>query len=340
MIDSDGDYPGTGSDGETGWGDGIYSGDSRSGGSGGGLSTVETEPAWQVGVVPSTIDSGDARAVPDVAMDSGVAEDTTSSRARCSDSSGHELGGRRLARRRGHECRLADLGWPDRHRRPGPRARRRHAATGYTQTLPALYSLPSADFHDIIYGNNGYSAGPGSTWSLGRNPRRQPARARARELPTCQHDQGQHTAPDERVAGQPFGFSVQVDDSDGNPVNSGTVTVSLTVDPTSATLIGTVTEPITDGTATFSGLSIEQVANGYTLTATVTGSSVSTTAGTINVTIPTSPYVTEVAVSSSPASPIFGEPVTLTATVSSIGGGTPTGTVSLKMARSISGKPA
>ena len=33
--------------------------------------------------------------------------------------------------------------------------------TGYTQTLPALYSLPSADFHDIVYGNNGYAAGPG-----------------------------------------------------------------------------------------------------------------------------------------------------------------------------------
>ena len=32
---------------------------------------------------------------------------------------------------------------------------------GYTQTLPALYQLPSSDFHDITSGNNGYAAGPG-----------------------------------------------------------------------------------------------------------------------------------------------------------------------------------
>ena len=94
--------------------------------------------------------------------------------------------------------------------------------------------------------------------------------------------------------------------------------------------MGTVTEPITDGTATFSGLSIDQVADGYTLTATVTGSSVSTTAGTLNVATPTSPYITEVAVSSWPVSSTFGEPVTLTANVSSIGGGTPNGTVTFE----------
>ena len=32
---------------------------------------------------------------------------------------------------------------------------------GPTQTLPALYGLPAADFHDITGGNNGYPAGPG-----------------------------------------------------------------------------------------------------------------------------------------------------------------------------------
>ena len=39
--------------------------------------------------------------------------------------------------------------------------------TGYTQTLPALYSLPSADFHDIVYGNNGDPAGPGYDLATG-----------------------------------------------------------------------------------------------------------------------------------------------------------------------------
>jgi hypothetical protein len=35
------------------------------------------------------------------------------------------------------------------------------ALDGYTQTLPALYSLPSSDFNDITVGDNGYLAGPG-----------------------------------------------------------------------------------------------------------------------------------------------------------------------------------
>lgn len=39
--------------------------------------------------------------------------------------------------------------------------------TGYTQTLPALYSLPSSDYHDILYGNNGDPAGPGYDLATG-----------------------------------------------------------------------------------------------------------------------------------------------------------------------------
>ena len=70
VIDSAGDYPGTGPTGEIGWGDGTNSG--SNGGSGGGLSTVESEPAWQTSVVSTSIDSSRARAVPDVAMDSGI----------------------------------------------------------------------------------------------------------------------------------------------------------------------------------------------------------------------------------------------------------------------------
>ena len=45
VIDSSGDYPGTGTSGETAWGFGTNSGEE--GGSGGGLSSVESEPAWQ-----------------------------------------------------------------------------------------------------------------------------------------------------------------------------------------------------------------------------------------------------------------------------------------------------
>src|SRR4051812_46633131 len=73
VIDSAGDYPGTGTAGEVAWDYGTQSG-SRGGG-GGGLSTVEPEPAWQNGVVPSSMDPGGVRAVPDVAVDSGSAQE-------------------------------------------------------------------------------------------------------------------------------------------------------------------------------------------------------------------------------------------------------------------------
>ena len=39
---------------------------------------------------------------------------------------------------------------------------------GASQTLPVLYALPNADFHDITSGNNGYAAGPGYDLVTGR----------------------------------------------------------------------------------------------------------------------------------------------------------------------------
>ncbi len=74
VIDSAGDYPGTtGSSGEMAWGDGSSSGED--GGGGGGLSAIEPEPAWQHGVVPASMDPAGTRALPDVSMDSGSAQE-------------------------------------------------------------------------------------------------------------------------------------------------------------------------------------------------------------------------------------------------------------------------
>ena len=39
---------------------------------------------------------------------------------------------------------------------------------GPTQTLPALYSIPASDYHDITVGNNFYNAGPGYDLVTGR----------------------------------------------------------------------------------------------------------------------------------------------------------------------------
>jgi Bacterial Ig-like domain (group 3) len=330
VIDSSGDYPGTtGANAETGWGFGNSSG--SEGGSGGGLSAVEPEPSWQIGVVPSSIDSSDARAVPDVAMDSGVAQEydvfastVASSSADANPAVGWlgDAGTSAASPIWAGLIAIADQGRALEGGTP---------LTGYTQTLPALYALPSADFHDIVSGNNGYQAGPGYDLVTGLGT--PVANLLVPALASYQLASAINVGtppPTNLVAGQPFSFNVQVDDSQGNPVDTGTVTVTLSVDPSSATLMGTVTEPITNGTATFSGLSIDEADDGYTLTATVTGTSISTTAGTLNVATPTSPYITEVAVSASPGSPTFGEPVTLTATVRSIGGGTPTGAVTFE----------
>jgi Bacterial Ig-like domain (group 3) len=333
VIDPAGDYPGTGENGETGWGFGSLSG--SEGGSGGGLSTVEPEPSWQLGVVPTSIDSVDARAVPDVAMDSGAAQEYdvfTSTVAPSSDSGLTDLseavgwlgdaGTSAASPIWAGLIAIADQGRALEGGTP---------LTGYTQTLPALYSLPGADFNDIVSGNNGYAAGQGYDLVTGRGTPIAnllvPALA-SYGLPST--ISVVNPPPTSVVAGQPFGFSVNVRDSQGNPVDSGTVTVSPSVDPGGAPILGTLTVPITDGTATFSGLSIDQVNDGYTLTATVTGTSVSTTAGTLDVTAPTSPYYTQVAVSASPGSSTFGQSVALTATVSSIGGSMPTGTVTFE----------
>ena len=78
-IDAAGDYPGTGPSGEVGWGAGNNSG--FVGGSGGGLSAVETEPSWQTGVVPSSLDPTGSPRFPTSRWTPGRPRNTTSSRA-------------------------------------------------------------------------------------------------------------------------------------------------------------------------------------------------------------------------------------------------------------------
>ena len=136
------------------------------GGGGGGLSAVEPEPAWQSGVVPTSIDPDDARALPDVSMDSGVAQEYdvfTSTLSGSSDSASAvgwlgDAGTSAASPIWAGLIAIADQGRALAGGTP---------LTGYTQTLPALYSLPAADFHDILYGNNGDPAGPGYDLATG-----------------------------------------------------------------------------------------------------------------------------------------------------------------------------
>ena len=97
---------------------------------------------------------------------------------------------------------------------------------GPTQTLPALYGLPAADFHDITSGNNGYPAGPATTC----------AQALARPWPTS-------WCP----AWRAFSASIGSRDRDSSTQSAGyfgqsvTFTATVLAPPGTGTPTGTVT---------------------------------------------------------------------------------------------------
>jgi len=282
VIDSAGDYPGTGQSGEVAWGDGQNSG--SDGGGGGGLSAVESEPAWQRAVVPASIDPQAARALPDVAMDSGSAQEydvftSTLSGSSVSASAVGWLGDAGTSAASPIWAGLIAIANQGRVLAGGS------PLTGYTQTLPALYSLPAGDFHDILYGSNGYDAGPGFDLTSGRGT---PVAnllvpdLAGYEIPSQMAIKTE--PPSSVVANATFGLTVQVQDRLGNPVSGGTVTVALGTYPIGATLGGNVTEPVVNGLATFNNLSLSQPGTGYTLTVSDSGIAGTQTTTAIDVT--------------------------------------------------------
>ncbi len=141
---------------ESGWGNGTSSG--SYGGSGGGISQVVGQPAYQHGVVTQ---SSTMRGVPDVSFDadpnSGVAViDSWDSPS----APWTQVGGTSLASPMwagviaiANQGRVINgLGTLD----------------GATATLPKIYALPASDFHDVTSGNNGYAAGAGYDLVTGR----------------------------------------------------------------------------------------------------------------------------------------------------------------------------
>ncbi len=343
VIDSAGDYPGTGTSGEVAWGDGTQSG--TYGGGGGGLSAVEPEPAWQIGVVPASMDSVAARALPDVSMDSGAADSgtpqpydvftSTLSGSSVSAAAVGWLGDAGTSAAAPIWAGLIAIADQGRVLAGGT------PLTGYTQTLPALYSLPAADFHDILYGNNGDPAGPGYDLATGLGT---PVAnllvpdLAGYEIPS---QMAIKTEPlSSVVVGGTFGLTVQVEDRLGNAISGGTVTVALGQNPGDATLGGTPTEPVVNGVATFSNLTLSQPGTGYTLT--VTDSTIAGAQTTTPITVTAGSNATQVGVTALPAAPVFGQTVTLDATVSVVspGTGVPTGTVTFEEGSTPLGPPA
>jgi streptogramin lyase len=97
-------------------------------------------------------------------------------------------------------------------------------------------------------------------------------------------------------AGTGFGLTVEAETSSGSSITSfnGTVTVALASNPGGATLSGTLTATASDGVATFSGLSLNKAAPGYTLEVSASGiAGATTTAITVTPAAATQAVITE-----------------------------------------------
>jgi subtilase family serine protease len=133
-TDSSGNYVS-----ETGWS-----------GSSGGISAYESQPSYQKGVVTQT---STMRGVPDVAYNG-----SSSSPFAVYDTSGYGGWIAVYGTSAGAPQWAALVAIADQGRALNGQG----TLDGASQTLPALYHLPSGDFHDITSGSNGgYSAGPG-----------------------------------------------------------------------------------------------------------------------------------------------------------------------------------
>jgi hypothetical protein len=251
---------------------GSYQAETAWSSSGGGVSSVERQPSYQQGVQTTGF-----RTMPDVAFDgdpsTGVAvydsyNDTGAGPWRATGGTSLSAPAWAALIAIADQGRVAEGG---------------STLDGSTQTLPALYAMAAADFHDITSGGNGGSnAGPGYDPVTGLGTPRAdlllPDLA-AYGLP----DQLVVTAqpPGSVTAGSPFGLTIAIENAGGAVVTgaSGTVTIILANPPGGATLQGTLTATLEHGSATFSGLTIDQAGAGYALLVGASGLKSVTSAG-------------------------------------------------------------
>jgi subtilisin family serine protease len=116
---------------------GSYAGEVAWSGSGGGISLYETEPAYQVGV-----QSTGRRTTPDVAYDADPATGFSVYQGGTWQTVGGTSAG-------------------------APQWAGLIALADQQRARPALYSLPAADFHDVVIGGNGFLAGTGYDFVTG-----------------------------------------------------------------------------------------------------------------------------------------------------------------------------
>jgi hypothetical protein len=83
------------------------------------------------------------------------------------------------------------------------------------------------------------------------------------------------------TAGSPFGLAITAEDAQGNPASNftGSVTLALANNPGTSTLGGTLSTTASSGVATFSALTLNMAASGYTLEVSSNGLAPATTSG-------------------------------------------------------------
>ena len=252
-------------------GDNTYQSEAGWSGSGGGTSAYESEPTFQQGV-----QSTGKRAIPDVAFDAdpntGVPiYDSYNQASPC-----FQMGGTSLA----VPCWAGLIAIADQ----GRAAAGGTTLDGPSQTLPALYSLPTGDFHDILIlsGSNGDDATSGYDMVTGLgspNADLLVSDLAAYQLPTQLAGTSYQTPtqlavtsplPSGVTAGTPFTLTVAAEDGSGNLESSfnGLLTVALEAGPHGGLLSGDTTMEAVNGVATFSNLTLDTAGTGYSLEVT------------------------------------------------------------------------
>ncbi|MDR3632440.1 MAG: Ig-like domain-containing protein [Isosphaeraceae bacterium] len=263
---------------ETGWGAGFRT--SRSGGSGGGVSAYEPEPTYQYGAQSTGL-----RTNPDVSF---VGDPNTG--VPVYDSFNDGAGGPWL------EEAGTSLGTPAwaaliAIANQGRVAGGTPTLDGPSQTLPALYSLPASDYHDITSGSNGQftaTAGYDEVTGLGTPVANLLVPALA-NYGVTDHLVVTTQPPSSVAVGTPFSLKVSVERPNGQVDTAfyGQVTLTLANNPGGATLGGGVSVEAIAGVASFSGLTLNNPGSGYTIGVSSNGMKATTSAFSVKTPVAT-----------------------------------------------------
>ncbi len=234
-------------------GDNSYKSETGWAGSGGGTSTYESEPSYQ-----QSVQTSGQRTIPDVAFDADPNTGVDIYDSYHQSSPWMQVGGTSVSA----PCWAGLIAVANQ----GRVAAGGTTLDGPSQTLPAFYSLPSSNFHDITSGNNGSNAGPGYDLVTGIGS--PVSNLLIPDLAVYQMpDKVVVTAqpPTNVTAGMPFGMTVAVENQAGNVLTSfgGSLTVSLMSGPAEGVLTGSASLAAVNGVATFSSLTLTKAGSGY-----------------------------------------------------------------------------